>query len=379
MIRSQIVGNLESYQVDPVQCFLPAEDPLECLPLSFEIWEHIAAEVPALLRAAKLRQTLEKLTPLDISRLEDERQLRRAMLLLSIFGNAYVWGGEAPATTIPQPIALPWWEVSQKLGRPPIASYASLVLDNWRRLDKSQPVALDNLAALQLIQGSLDEAWFYLTPVAIEATGGAAVVSLVKAQEAVVSDRVEVLAEQLKKIASVLADMYGILLRLPEKCDPSVYYHCVRPFYSGWPEPGVIYKGVSDTPQNFTGASAAQSSLVQSLDAGLGIKHHDERITAFLHEIRSYMPPPHRKFIEALEAGPSIRQFVLNRKQSDPALCDLYNDCIRKLNNFRKGHMRIAANYILRQNPQQAKGTSGTNFVHFLKKIEEDLVVHLIS
>lgn len=375
----EMIHDLASYQVDAVHGFLPKEDPLQCLPTGFEAWERVAAEVSVLLMTGQLRSTLEKLTLPDLSYLENEQQIRRAFLLLSVFGNAYVWGGEKPATTIPRTIALPWWDLAEKLGRPPIISYASMALDNWRRLDKSKPIELDNIAALQLFLGGLDEQWFYITSIAIEAKGAPALVSLVEAQRSVVVSQVEVVAQQLKKIAVVLADMYAVLARIPEKCEPYIFYHRVRPFVASWPEPGVIYEGVSDTPQKFVGGSAAQSSLIQSLDAGLGIKHQEDKSQLFLYKMRSYMPPPHRKFIQALEAGPCLRQFVLNHKYTHPVLCALYNDCIQALENLRKKHMQIAACYIARHSPQNSQGTGGTDFTRFLQEVKQETADHLIS
>ncbi len=374
-----MIEDLCLYQVDKLRGFLPTEEPLECLPPGFEIWEHIAAEMSGLLVASKLRSRLEKLPVLDIANLEDERQLRRAMLLLCFFANGYVWGGEKPATMIPRGVAIPLWQIAEKLGRPPILSHASVVLDNWKRLDQSKPVELGNIATLQLFLGGADEQWFYLATVAMEAKGASAMGCFVEAYKAIATERIEILAEQLAKIASVVVDMQGALQRITQRCDPYIFYHRVRPFLTGWPEPGVIYEGVSDIPQKYAGGSAAQSSLVQSFDAALGIKHQEEKTQFFLQAMRSYMPPSHRKFIEALESELSIREFVLNHQHSHPILCYLYNNCIQELDQFRKKHMEIAVNYILRQNPQQAKGTGGTNFVHFLKKVENDTKANLIE
>jgi Indoleamine 2,3-dioxygenase len=44
-----MIDNLICYQVDPARGFLPKEDPLGSLPSGFEVWESIAAKVPALL------------------------------------------------------------------------------------------------------------------------------------------------------------------------------------------------------------------------------------------------------------------------------------------------------------------------------------------
>src|SRR5262249_34889805 len=128
------------------------------------------------------------------------------------------------------------------------------------------------------------------------------------------------------------------------------------------------------TPQKFAGASAAQSSLLQSLDAGLGVTHRDDGTHPFLLAMRHYMPPAHRRFIEALDDGHALRQFVLDRRQVAPALCDLYNACIRALDNFRKKHMELAVRYISRQAPgaEEAEGTAGANFVPFLSKVRKE-------
>ncbi len=374
-----MIEDLKIYQVDPVRGFLPSEDPLECLPNGFEILDRLADQVPILLMTNRLRTTLANLTVPDISQLESDRQIRRVMLLLSIFGNAYIWGGEKPATTIPRAIAIPWWHIAEKLNRPPIVAHASMVLDNWRRLDQSQPLDLDNLAALQLFWGGIDEQWFYLTTLAIEVKGAPALTSIITAQKAVFRGSIELLAEKLSQIAAVIMDMQGILGRMPEKCDPYIFYHRVRPFLAGWHEQGVIYEGVSDVPQKFVGGSAAQSSLIQSLDAGLGIKHPEDHGESFLQQMRFYMPYSHRQFIASIESGPSIRQCIIDHKQSHPALCDLYNHCVKELMNFRKQHLTIAAQYILQQATKDQKGTGGTDFVHFLKKVEIQTKAHLIT
>src|SRR5262249_50861281 len=195
--------------------------------------------------------------------------------------------------------------------------------------------------------------------------------AIVDARNAAASGRVDDLADNLKRIASAFADMRETLLRVEEKCDPYIYYHRVRPFLAGWGEAGVIYEGISDTPQKFVGASAAQSSLLQSLDAGLGIIHRDDETSPFLLAMRRYMPPAHRGFIEALDDGAALRQFVLDQRHSAPALCDLYNSCIQALDSFRKKHLELAVRYISRQAPgaEDAVGTAGANFVPFLSKV----------
>ncbi|MEL6382033.1 MAG: indoleamine 2,3-dioxygenase [Cyanobacteria bacterium J06626_18] len=369
---------LSFHQVDPSRGFLPAEDPLERLPDAFLAWERVADQLPGLLMASQLRQVLAKLPALDVQRLEGEAQRRRAILLLSFFAHGYVWGEDEPATVLPAGVAIPLWQVAETLGRLPILAHASVVLHNWRRLDPSKPLQLGNLATLQLFLGGLDEQWFYLATVAIEAAGAPSLLPLATAQAAVARDHLGVVAEQLERIATVIEAMQDALLRIAERCDPYIFFHRVRPFLTGWPEPGVVYEGVSDRPYKFAGGSAAQSSLVQALDAGLDIRHEEGRSHAFLNDMRSYMPPLHRRFIKALEAGPSVRTCVLRHCQDYPALADHYNACITRLDCFRRTHMEIAVKYIMHQSSAHSQGTGGTHFVRFLKDVERDTKANLI-
>jgi indoleamine 2,3-dioxygenase len=82
--------------------------------------------------------------------------------------------------------------------------------------------------------------------------------------------------------------------------------------------------------------------------------------------MRAYMPPPHRRFVAALEAGPDIGAFV--DAHHTPALAAAYNGCIDALTEFRKQHMEIAVRYITMQSPErgEAKGTGGTSFALLL-------------
>src|SRR5437764_5048502 len=86
----------QEFHVSAERGFLPRPDPLKKLPVLFEVWEEVAAEMPKLLAAGRLRATLDSLPPLDATPLENDAELERAMLLLSYFGHGYVWG-ESPA------------------------------------------------------------------------------------------------------------------------------------------------------------------------------------------------------------------------------------------------------------------------------------------
>jgi len=385
--------SLAAFQVDPVRGFLPAQDPLEQLPAYYTPWEQMVANLPMLLTANRARVALKRLPVLAVNYLETDGQVERAMLLLSMFASAYVWEGETARRRIPHNIAQPLCAVAERLERPPILSYTSIVLHNWRRLDHVEALNaglgggqlnllnLENLALQHSFWGGIDEQWFYLISVAIEAAGAPALPALLTAQLAVANHQISQLAESLQVMSATLTKIIAILLRLPEKCDPYIFYHRIRHFIGGWSSDGVIYEGVTQTPQSFVGSSAAQSPLLQAIDAGLDISHTDQK-SAYLHKVRAYMERGHRRFICALEAGPSVRDYVMANRIYYPALCERYNACVRALEQFRKKHLEIAVQYITQQAPQQTQkaemGTGGTPFVPFLSQVRKNTREHLI-
>ncbi|MBT5876126.1 MAG: hypothetical protein HOH43_22050 [Candidatus Latescibacteria bacterium] len=376
-----IIKRLSDYQVDPQRGFLPARSPISQLPEGFSGWDQLAARLSDLLIAGRYRSAVDRLSIPDTTRLETEAQLQRAMLLLSVFGNSYIWGGPETASVIPRALAVPWAEVAERLGRPMIISHASIVLNNWYLLDETKALDLSNMGTRQLFLGGMDEAWFYLTTVAIEAKGAPALPELVNLKAAVVADAPEKVTDLLGSIALVIESISDALSRIPERCAPYVFYHRVRPFLAGWKEPGVLYEGVYDTPRVLAGGSAAQSSLLQAIDAGLSIVHEDNKTRPFLMDMRRYMPPAHRRFIEDLAGGPSTHEYVNARAARCPALRQSYNACVTGLTEFRRRHMEITVRYIthLANSDEGTVGTGGTDFLPFLKQARTESQQNLID
>ena len=184
--------------------------------------------------------------------------------------------------------------------------------------------------------------------------------------------------------------MYGTLKRMPELCDPYIYYHRVRPYIHGWKNHpdlpnGLIYEGVEPYacyPQQFRGETGAQSAIVPALDAMLGIHHKEDMLRTYLLEMRTYMPPAHREFIESLEASGSVRAFVQQSGRSK--LIELYDACVEGLEQFRSLHLEYAGSYIFRQaqtdtkNPH-AVGTGGTPFMKYLTKHRDETAEHRLG
>jgi indoleamine 2,3-dioxygenase len=201
------------------------------------------------------------------------------------------------------------------------------------------------------------------------------------------AERLEVL---LGTLQTSIEHMVATLKRMPEWCDPYVYYHRVRPYIHGWKNhpnlpDGLIYEGVADydgRPQQFRGETGAQSAIVPSLDAVLGIGHAEDILRTYLMEMRSYMSPDQRGFIASLETRGSVRDFVTRAAKT--ALLDIYDACIAGLEAFRSLHLEYAASYVFRQaqtddkNPH-AIGTGGTPFMRYLKKHRDETAMHRLS
>lgn len=371
---SEVDDELIRFQIDPENGFLPRVEPLSRLPGPFESWEALAGRVSKLVVAGRLRQVVERMPVVPTDALHERAELERAMLVLSVIGGAYVWGGDVPSSRLPPAVAKPWCDVAGRLGRPPSVAHASVVLSNWRLIEPAEPISLENLETLCLFSGCPDEQWFYLIPAAMEARGAEALRAISGGRTAVKAGNADTVGDTLDTMERVIHGLSAILARTPEKCDPYVFYHRVRPYLTGWPAPGLVYEGVTEEPQKLAGGSAAQSSLIQAIDAGLGVAHEDVRARPFLTAMRAYMPPLHRAFIEEVEAGPSLRDFVAERRDSHPRLTERYDHCIDALDRFRTTHFELAVRYITRQapNPERAKGTGGTELADFLTATRED-------
>jgi len=384
------LDDLKSFELTPDRGFLPAQDPALELPRGFSVWDELARELPKRLLTGSLRRSLSGLPILAAESLPAGASLRRAMLVLSYLGHGYVWSDADPADHVPAAIAVPWCAVASRLGRPPILSYASYALDNWRLLDRSGPLALGNLAIAQNFLGGADEDWFILVHVEIEARAAGILASLGPATTAAARGDGGSLAEQLCGIAAGIESLCETLERMPERCDPYIYYHRVRPYIHGWKNHpllphGVVYEGVAtfgERPQSFRGETGAQSGIVPALDAALGVVHAHDPLRAYLLEMRDYMPPRHRAFLEAIEVAPSIRAAV--QACGNHELREAYNECLRWLEAFRSTHLDYAARYIHRQSQSTASnptavGTGGTPFMPYLRKHRDETTQVRIS
>jgi indoleamine 2,3-dioxygenase len=382
--------SIAAFEISHERGFLPLQDPLKRLPKAFDAWERVALGLPKLLVSDQLHRTIVDLPPFPVEAISNWRERERAMVLLSYLGHAYVWGGSRPELILPTRLAVPWYQIAQSLGRPPVLSYSSYALHNFFRFDASREIECGNLGLIQNFLGGIDEEWFILIHVDIERKAAPAVAVLHDCLDAAEMGKGEELESLLSKVESSMRSMYATLQRMPEHCDPFIYYHRVRPYIHGWknhpdiPE-GVLYEGVEaygGHPQQFRGETGAQSAIVPALDATLGVGHKEDMLSSYLREMRTYMPPAHRAFIESLEARVPVHGFV--QRAGRRSLTAVYNACVETLEAFRSLHLEYAAAYIFRQAQTDAKnphavGTGGTPFMQCLKKHRDETAEHRLK
>lgn len=412
------------YDVSPAHGFLPGDFPLTRLPDPYyNKWEAIVGNLQALVLSRRLRVVIHNLPVLSTVGLEHEREWRRAYCLLCFMLHAYIWGDDTPEERIPESISIPLLEISSHLEVPPIATYAAVCLWNFKPLFLDEDIDnLENLATLSTFTGSMDESWFYLVSVAIEARGGPIIPLMLTAMDAARQGDTRMVTRCLCGFAERLTDLTNLLQRMHERCDPIVFYHRIRPFLAGTKNMseaglprGALYEDGSGTEEfhQYSGGSNAQSSLIQFFDIALGIEHlptggkaqdgpgsapDPSQRNNFIMDMRRYMPGPHARFLEDVSRVANIRDFVT--EACDAQLSIAYDACLAMLSAFRNKHIAIVTRYIITpsrqvrarsrsRSPEVAKksniatagrnsqgqgqkGTGGTALIPFLKQARDE-------
>ena len=345
----------------------------------FDDVEYIAKNLPKILANNQIESEVLNLeTEKNISNLSID-ELERAMLLYSYIGHGYIWGGTSIEKVIPKNISKTWYKISQKLDRPPILSYASYALNNWKLQDVNKPFDLENIRILQNFLGGMDEDWFIMIHIAIEHEAKE-ILNNLKTYYLDKNEDQSYLENALVSIKKI----NQIMNRMPEKCDPFIYYNRVRPYIFGWKNNpatpnGVIYEGVEEyggTPQLFRGETGAQSSIVPALDALLGVTHSNDPLKEYLDEMRLYMPKEHRNLLNDLDQWSENNRSKSIREDSSVLLSD---EIIKEVHAFRNKHLEYARIYIheqslSNQNNSNVVGTGGTPFMKYLDKHLQETV-----
>jgi len=282
-------------------------------------------------------------------------------------------------------------------------TYSDDVLYNWAlKVPSAEPMpAFDNLRSLTLFTGTRDEEEFYLTSARIELRG-VDVLEIMRAtmDELFVGDALAAhrITRYLHSLVRVLDDLALILLAVRDGCDPDVFYHSIRPWFNGadsgarkWFFDGLDAHPELVLPDELSGPSAAQSSLIHALDLFLGIDHtpttpsssptlepapaggaatsaHVPPKAPFLVRMRAYMPRHHRNFLRHLAAAPRPLRAAVERT-GNAALTDAYNAALAALRRLRDAHLRIVTLYIVGPSHRAPPGSRAPTLTMQAKEI----------
>lgn len=307
---------------------------------------------------------------------------------------------------LPPAITIPFLRASERLEVHPIATYAALNLWNWRPLrsdaDLTNP---DNLVALNTASGTDDESWFLIISNAMEARAGPLIKTMLSALEAVDDHDIPAIIRALEYFKQSIGEIGKLLERMDERCNPQIFYHNIRPMLAGTMnmEAAGLPNGVFYDEDNgkgswtkFRGGSNGQSSLLQFCDAVLSVDH--SRSEGFHTEMRRYMPGPHARFLDDVEAIANIREYVESHK-NNIALLDAFNGAVASLSGFRDKHIALVTRYIIipsrmakpvnsikrrdiasastmmafeKPQTQELRGTGGTKLIPFLRTSRDE-------
>ena len=375
---------LDDFDISEKTGFLPERPPLKSLPAYFSQWEETVGQLTKLLQNKQLRSAVHQLPVLEFSEetLQSVEEWRRALCVVSALFQGYMWQeGEAGLPSkMPSILAVPFNNVSKKIGVPPVGTYCALTLYNWHLLDPEKPLTLENVHAMITYTGTEDESWFYMVAWLIELEAAPAIKAMWEGVAAQAEGDNVRLTHNLAIIESTIAAMQRVLSRMFERCDPQVFYVELRPYFMGTrgldalPN-GMIYEGVDSKPMQHYGLSGGQSSAVKAIDVYFGIPH--EGVDAqFQEAMKDYVPLKHREFLRYLSQQPSLRQYVAESGHKD--LIKQFNATVEAFANYRSYHIKLVARYIVNQRERSVnlsidtKGTGGTDFMRFLKNVRDN-------
>ncbi|XP_053905747.1 indoleamine 2,3-dioxygenase 2 isoform X3 [Cuculus canorus] len=240
---------LTRFQVSEEYGFL-LPDPLTQLPAPYAPWMEIAHHLPQLIASHRLRSRVHQMPQLSTRHLRGREELHLAHLVLSFITTGYVWqeGEEGTVKVLPRNLAVPFWEVSQALGLPPILSHMDFVLANWRRKNPKGPLEIENLDTIISLPGGESLRGFTLVTLLVEKAAVPGIKAIVQAICAIRQRDEETLRRALQELAEAIGDMSKALKRMHDYVDPAVFYAVIRIFLSGtresiWANPSA-HKGI---------------------------------------------------------------------------------------------------------------------------------------
>ena len=375
--------NIEDYGISVKTGFVP-EQVCHKLPGDyFEEWEAAARNLPHWTRDKTVRENVHELPEREFSVAtlgSDEAVWRWAYVVVSYLAQAYITeendeSSDSVPRILPSKLSLPWHSMSTHIGVLPAATYAAVILYNYTLKDPLKPISPDNLQAALTFTGTSEESWFLMVHILEEVGAAPGLQAMLAGYKAISTKDNQTLGTCLKTITLCLQNMKNTLKKMYQHCDPAFFYNDIRPFLS-FPEGGLVYGGVSSEIQHYCSVSGAQDTAIPAFSVFLGIQHGPDE-QQVVDKFKLYMPKKHRQFLQFLSEQESLREYV--EDCSDRELTQIYDEAVDALVSFRTGHISLVTSYIVNVKRRQGevhspadKGTGGTPFMVFLKKVRDN-------
>lgn len=288
--------------------FLPPTEPLRALPTSHSAWDEAAAAFPSLLRDFRVRRELDALPLLNADDLPDEYMVR-ASSIISIMAHLY-WYCEPtePEHGLPHVIQTPWEQLTRRLDRiAPHLSFIDLNTHNWHLRDPhlEQPYTVENFLMAVPMTGNEDERRFQMTPVEMLYRSAPLMQITIEAQEAVIHDDPDALAEALVYMGDLIKYLnYKTFM----KVNPN-------PYSDLYVNPVVWGKTAAPFAAPFTAVPGPSGTAVPSftmMDIFFGRKAYRTTVGHETQRTRDWFPKHWRDWLDAVEAI-SIPEYVYRR------------------------------------------------------------------
>ncbi|GAA6049475.1 hypothetical protein JCM3770_007357 [Rhodotorula araucariae] len=286
------------YDVSVATGFLPPEEPVQSLRGVGYGWDALEDALEQVEREAAVpggavgkignqwMKSVRELPQASVEPLTTLPLLRRAHVVLSHLTHFYMHATFPPQSVVPSSLAVPLVEVSDRLGLPPILTYADTVLWTWRLTNKALGLRADNVEITTTFTQTPSERAFFLLSLYCE-LHGPAILRLMSAtlDEAFFADSIALsrIAGYLQSISHLVDELGALMAGATkgafgpagrERIVPETFYWEIRPWFNGgkWTYEGVGPHG-EDKVMEWGGPSAGQSSLVHALDLFLGVDH----------------------------------------------------------------------------------------------------------
>lgn len=371
-----------------IRGFLPLADPCIQFGLGsrYCLLDDIGHDLPSRLLESDFRSYAKSLSiPQWFETASDERhlpELQLYFLRLSFLASGYInQVGQPSVSELPANIAVPLVHSASLLGVPPILNYAAYALVNWKRFDPSKDVVLGNIDTIQNFVHLYDEHWFILIHVEIEAQAASVLKAVQGFHKQIAGTsglQADAVNAALSEIGACLEQQLRVLKRIPERMSPELYFHTFRPyirFFEGVEYCGVsaatlagvgVGTGASKGRVNYRGETGAQSSIMPVLINLLKIEHKPSILVDHLMDIRQYMPPSHREFIERTAKLPNIKAL---------AKAEIFDRVLELMAQFREVHLNWAVGYI-NKHVKDPRGTGGTPYMQWLQQLIDETRGH---